>query len=489
MPTMILTMVPTTSEDQITILLKAAQANNVETLSAQREFLSFSSNDDWTLLFHHAAGAGAWEACEFLLQQQGTPKLQQQLLYAKAAKQGRTALHWAARNGHAHICRKLVLSYGLPVDVEATGQVTPLQLAVWQAHLETCRVLVQDCGADPHYINAWGCTVAHWLAKCPYGGSIRTSDDDDDHHHHDAEQDNPQPFRQQQQNVENCCLWLFEECHVPYDTANTHGQTPLHKAAFAGNPGVLRYLVKECGMLDDTVDHQGNNAADCATRNVQHTAAVWLRRYASPLRNQAWQSLGWRHGTEMPDLPTVRRLYRHQAQLYHPDGRRKEYHGDKISRDNTSYSQTSWQIIARAYRLLVDWWTAPDVYDATILLETRQARLQEVLAILWHTDWHKQHESPNPCTAHTDMLHQFEHRLVGLLRTPAHRTHGLALAQLPKEYGKNYRRPDGSSHVIPDPKIYRCKNLKQLLVQKCPRVHVEGVNVYAADRELFSKIT
>jgi hypothetical protein len=416
-------------------------------------------------VFHQAAGAGAWKVCEFALYQDLS------LLYAvHNLKQGRTALHWAARNGQINVCQRLVgPPYSMSVDVTAVGDVTPLQLAVWQGQLETCRVLVTQCGADPNYVNRWGCSTAHWLAKCP---------------HSDSSPDV----------VQAMCHWLFYECHVTsFNTPNTHGQTPLHKAAYAGNYVVLQYLVHTLGVLDDIRDHQGHLAADCALRSNTSNSkeiAMWIRRHSSPLIGKACQVLkfsmtninGLSSGNEavrVPDLMTLRRRYRQLARLYHPD-RAPVTSLSSIASSCTettimSPDNNDWYQITSAYQLLVAWWVAPDVYDAAVQLATLNTQLCQMPAILWTLEWHlaKEHQEKQHGNVHSHesivVIQQFEDFLVRLLQTPAHLHKGLALAQLPKEYAKNF-----ASHVVPDPKAHGYRNLHQLLQKACPRVEVRN---------------
>lgn len=160
-------------------------------------------------------------------------------------EQGRNTLHWAARHGATHICLYLVTEIGVKVDSMAKGQVTPLQLAVWQCHLTTAKCLVEELGANPHFPNFWGCTIGHWLGKSPvYDGSEASKT-----------------------KLQDACDWLFGHCRVEYNLPNNHGQCPLHKAAYAGNLIVAQVLVETYGVIDSTRDHSGNSAADCAERS------------------------------------------------------------------------------------------------------------------------------------------------------------------------------------------------------------------------------
>ena len=140
-------------------------------------------------LLHYAAGCGDIDICKHLLQFQ-TIKVQIISI---------TPLHWAAWNGHLEIYKLLVIDHKVPVDALAKGDVTPIELAIWQCHLSTAIYLVEVLGANPHHPNSWGCTTAHWLGKSP---------------------------------IRKTCDWLFIQCKVEYNSPNNHGQTPLHKAAY-----------------------------------------------------------------------------------------------------------------------------------------------------------------------------------------------------------------------------------------------------------------
>ena len=174
-----------------------AADSSCSTLSTELLFSNLRDNKGSTPL-HYAAGNGHVHVCHFLsnivseesqrrltrTEGGGIKKDSIQNAVQGAAKessitakrdyanisnktQGRSALHWAARNGHLETCQLLVQEFGASIDPLAKGDVTPLQLAVWQGHVRVCEWLSIHGNADKHFCNSWGCTVHHWLAKSP----------------------------------------------------------------------------------------------------------------------------------------------------------------------------------------------------------------------------------------------------------------------------------------------------------------------------------
>ncbi|KAL3938279.1 MAG: hypothetical protein SGBAC_006781 [Bacillariaceae sp.] len=398
-------------------------------------------------LLHYAAGNGSMDICKHLIQKHDFQ------VEESSRNNGRTALHWAARNGHTSICQTLVNGFGAQVDSLAKGQVTPLQLAIWQCHLTTAKCLVQDLGANPHFPNSWGCGIGHWLGKSPiYDGS-----------------------KGSKILLQEACDWLFGHCQVDYNLPNNHGQCPLHKAAYSGNLIVAQYLVETYSLVDSIRDHNGNSAADCAERSQQHEMACWLRRYASPPFHNAIVCLGFPAGGR-PGLAEIRRSYLDLAKRHHPD--KASYSSDGSQNERAI---ARWNEIQQSFRLLASWWEdPPEVFDLHIRMACQNAKLLEYRKLCWIPSWHEEqtpkeellnsNRNNNPSENPSDTketLKDFEAKLVRLLSSESFLKSGLSLSQLSKEYQKNWHIP------IPKPREFGCRKLSYLLETKCPRIQVE----------------
>lgn len=462
---------------------------------------------------HYAAGNGHVEVCRFLLH---TVRLEATKCSNESAvssyanlpnkTQGRTALHWAARNGHLEVCKLLVEDFGANPDPLAKGDVTPLQLAVWRGHVEVCLWLSEKGCADKHFMNGWGCTVHHWLAKSPiYAEALQERAQMEN----DANSDDS--LTPVEKKLLTLCKWLDDEAEnssthsLAWNKPNDHGQTPLHKAGFGGNLPVLKFLIETKGCCDDHRDAQHNTAADCAERNKQWETAKYLRRYGNPNCLQRASAVLFPESKDPPKIPSMvslRSAYVKLARLYHPDrliegtSNHLQTMSDSIP-ENTATRMKQWKNLQEAYRLWTLWWKDPNEADTMIRGLERHYYLQRQLPLLlsWHEQWHDNHERNEKAAKKQKLgncheerppskqqfsdealrkLEDFQTKLVRLLGTLP--SNEIPLSQLPKEYEKTWggTNSNGESAMI-RPREYRCKKLRFLLEKYCSRtVEVVG---------------
>lgn len=88
----------------------------------------------------------------------------------KRKRDGKTCLHYAARNGHDHIIQHLLSfcemesSSIIDVDTISNDLTTPLHLACYGGHSSTIHLLITTYKADLLKVNSWRCGIGHWLA-------------------------------------------------------------------------------------------------------------------------------------------------------------------------------------------------------------------------------------------------------------------------------------------------------------------------------------
>ena len=175
---------------------------------------------------------------------------------------GRTALHWAARNGHLGVCEWLV-AHGADVDATSSDGTPPLHWAVWQGRLEVCSWLVETAGAHLHALNTFGCNAFQWAAQSPSPRAV------------------------------DVCRWL---CASGLDVAvlNCNGHSALHKAAIKGNAKVCEWLLSaDGGRLSERhlqADHDGNTPASMARAEGYETLARWLEAWQRQQEQQERQA-------------------------------------------------------------------------------------------------------------------------------------------------------------------------------------------------------
>ncbi|CAK9077200.1 Espin (Autosomal recessive deafness type 36 protein) (Ectoplasmic specialization protein) [Durusdinium trenchii] len=208
--------------------LDACRAGDLETLKDLISQGAFDPREDRDrngctgLLW--ACGFGHLKLVRFLVDDCHVDPESPQL--ARRGLAGRKPLHWAARNGQLAVVRYLVEQVHATVDPETSDGTTPLCLAAYQGHLETCRYL-RGAGANVLTVNSFGCNLAMWIAQ----GVDRVD-------------------------VAEWALGLG----VNFDAINHNGQGPLHKAAQRGNARLVNWLVSKVGP-----HHHLPNAAEQST--------------------------------------------------------------------------------------------------------------------------------------------------------------------------------------------------------------------------------
>eukprot|EP00521_Asterionellopsis_glacialis_P006902 CAMPEP_0195283668 /NCGR_PEP_ID=MMETSP0707-20130614/2139_1 /TAXON_ID=33640 /ORGANISM="Asterionellopsis glacialis, Strain CCMP134" /LENGTH=523 /DNA_ID=CAMNT_0040342875 /DNA_START=41 /DNA_END=1615 /DNA_ORIENTATION=+ len=129
-------------------------------------------------------------------------------------RDGKTCLHYAARNGRLD-CIRYLLSTDKNVDVdEMSGDgTTPIHMACYGGHPEAVRLLLQH-GASLECSNEWGCGVAHWVGMTRCESKWETRD---------------------------LCNLLLER-GISYAIPQKQGHTALHKAAQRKNRHVIEWM-------------------------------------------------------------------------------------------------------------------------------------------------------------------------------------------------------------------------------------------------------
>ena len=200
------------------------------------------SGDGSTRIERVALGGGGpadSAACRYLVETLGMDPA------AAQPRDGRTAMHWAARNGHVVICEWLYVEHGVSADDPTTRDGTrAFHWAVWTGRLDVCRWLVDVARADWTALNGYGCNAAQWAAQ---SGDVRT-------------------------------------CSTSATSASTSAcstitDTPaLHKAATKGHANACKWFVRvvKLGAKHMAPDGDGNTPAEMARLEGHPELATWL---------------------------------------------------------------------------------------------------------------------------------------------------------------------------------------------------------------------
>lgn len=130
-------------------------------------------------------------------------------------RDGKTCLHYAARNGHLKCVHYLIEDQHHVVDDQSGDGTTPFHMACFGGHADVATYL-SDKGADLFASNAWGCGATHWA------GMTRNES---------AEE------------VRRLCD-LLRSKGASFVARQNQGHTVLHKAAQKLNRHVIEYIAQ-----------------------------------------------------------------------------------------------------------------------------------------------------------------------------------------------------------------------------------------------------
>jgi ankyrin repeat protein len=268
---------------------------------------------------HWAAGSNSIEVVKYLIECRNFPA--DLCERGKTEGDGRTPLHFAARNGHTDVVKYLCEDCKVNCDHRAKSNVSPFQLAVWQNHLDVTRYLVEKHSVDACQLNDFACGAQHWIGLSPKHRAGPNGID-----------------------LIPMADWLLHTCKLEFRLPQRQGHTPLHKASWGGHLALVEWLCRELDLIDHKPDHAGNYASDIAEMGHHTEVADWLRRFACPARANAATLLGVPMLIHHED-PQLKVAYHLLCKTIHPDKK------TKVSA-TASVSSASFEAISNAYALL-----------------------------------------------------------------------------------------------------------------------------------------
>ena len=173
---------------------------------------------------HWAAGGGHIECIKFLwhlnerIRKAGNSVSKNGNKKVVRRRDGKTALHYAARNGRNEMIDLILSNDDAPsVNIRSGDGTSPLHLACYGGYVSTVKHLIQKHGADALAMNDWNCGAAHFAAM-----SLGKEGTD---------------------KVIELCKYLKHQ-KVDFTSRQKQGHTPLHKAAYRKNRHVIEWLAE-----------------------------------------------------------------------------------------------------------------------------------------------------------------------------------------------------------------------------------------------------
>ena len=220
-------------------LLQAAANGDYLTLEQLVQGVAQDNGTLWNLLHtkdrhnstaeHWAAGGGHIKCLQYLVELRKGHTVQmdqhhqnnrllrkdrQQQPVKMRRRDGKTSLHYAARNGHLNCIQYLLQEQEWDVDETSGEGTTPLHMACYGGHLHVVQHLHEQYGANLLAVNEWNCSMAHFV-----GLTIASST----------------------REVFDLCNYL-QQHGISFCTVQNQGHTALHKAAQRRNRHVIQWM-------------------------------------------------------------------------------------------------------------------------------------------------------------------------------------------------------------------------------------------------------